>query len=167
MSKRLFLILILFFSFCFVSCDSKTDIVNKFMSLRERGNYEEAYNFIDIDSKKEIPFEKFFKYCFEYKVGDYHIKGERDGAVEVEYHFFDKRYKKGTNELYTFYVSKNSEFLIVKGGKIIFPHPLFIDFKEKVRLHDSDGAEKVIKKMLSISPSQKEVLELAEKMEIK
>lgn len=164
MYNRLFFIVFIFLSLFFVSCESKTDVVNKFMSLRESGDYKKAYEFVEEASRKEIPFEKFSKYCFEYKVGDYNIKGEKDGAVEVEYHFFDKRYKKGTNELYTFYVSKNSEFLIVSSGKIVFPHPLFLDFKEMVRSHNSDEAEKIIKKMLSISPQQKEVLELASKM---
>jgi len=84
----------------------------------------------------------------------------------VTYNFYDKRYKKDSNELYTYYVRENVEHIRMDGGKIEFPHPFFIDLLEAIKKRDSEGAKRAVKTMLEISPEHRDVAETAGTMEL-
>ncbi len=121
---------------------------------------------IDSLTRNNITYDEFKNYCFVYRVTEYKIGNPEDAFMKVDYSFVDKKFKKGGKELHTFYISDNYEYLKIIDGKIVFPHPLFLKLRESIENQKIDEAKGIIKKMLQISPNQKDVYETAKTMEL-
>ena len=82
------------------------------------------------------------------------------------YNFYDKKYKKDSDELYTFYISSNTETVRIKEGKILFPHIGFIEMRKNIEERKTDELKETLRKMIIIDPENPEVNQTAKKMEL-
>lgn len=162
------LIFVLISSLFIISgCSPKQeDIIKNFFDLRVSGDYKAAYELLSDKTKKNIAYEKFEKYCFMYKVVEYRQFPAENGFIKVTYKFYDKKLKKGSGELYTFYITDNAEFISFDSDRIVFPQPYFLDLREAVEEKNILKAEQSVAKMLELSPKQVEALETAKAMEL-
>ena len=161
------LLFFLLFSFFVSSCvktDKEFDIATEFMQARVDGNVKKAYEMLDEDTKKLFSEKEFEEYCFVFKPSEFKVSGVENGYVKISYTFYDKKYKKGGKELYTFYMTDNIERIKFKNGKIIFPYIAFIATRKAIEIGDIKKAEYFSNVMLELDPRNPDVLETAEKM---
>ncbi len=166
-------IFLLFIFLSFISCrrdtsaeqDEKIVAANKFMELRKEGKTKEAYEMLSNESREIFSFKEFDEYCFVFRVMEQTgIKNRSDGYYEINYKYYDKRFNKEDNELYTFYITENTENITFSQTGIVFPHTGFIQLRNRIEERDVSGAESVIKLMLSLDPRSPDVLESATQM---
>lgn len=161
----LFFTSLLFFA-C-LSCESfrkDIEIIDSFFKLRKKGDVDEAWIMTDAGTREKISFRLFERYCFKNKVIRYDIKKSEDDFYVVKYSFYDKRFKKNGSKLHTFYINSITEHIRVDGGKILFPHPLFLKLRENIEAKDLDSAKDIINEMLEISPGQKDVISTGKRL---
>ncbi|MBP5201447.1 hypothetical protein J6253_01785 [bacterium] len=164
--KRSFLIF-LFFPIFFASCskaEKPQDPVTQFMQARIDGNTHQAYILLDKTTQATFSEKDFEEYCFVFKPSEFEILLEENGYTPVSYTFYDKKYKKGSNELYTFYMTKNVEHVKLSGGKIVFPHIAFLSIRKAIEEKNIEKAKFFSDIMLGIDQSNPDVLETAENM---
>jgi hypothetical protein len=146
--------------------NAEREKIDKFFEMRESGNTVEAWKMLS-DKSRKIFLEKDFKeYCFIYKVSEIIDVNERDGYYKVKYNFYDKKYKKNSNELYTFYIRDNVENLKVDKTGIVFPYTGYLFLRKAVEKRDMNDIDATVKKMLQIDRSNPDVIKSAEKMGI-
>lgn len=158
---------IFFVVFCLFSCsksDRSLEIIENFMQARLDGQTAKAYAMIDKKSRTEFSEKDFENYCFVYKPSEFEIAAGQNGYIEVSYTFYDKKFKKGNNELYTFYMTKNIERLKISDNKIVFPHIGFVHLRKAIEEKNIKEAKYFSDVMLKIDPTNPDVLETAEKM---
>ncbi len=138
-------------------------VVYNFFLLRQAGDTDSAWYMLSNKSRQLYSADQFKQYCFVYKVIDFSVGEQKDGFYPVSYTYYNKRMdKKG--HLHNFYITKETEYLSVKNGSIVFPHTLFVSLRNAIEQQDIDKARSIVRQMLELSPRQPEVLESAEKM---
>ena len=165
----LYMVSIVFF-FSFFSCNrvvnqkDDAEIFREFMELRKTGNSSAAYGMLSDSTRLAFSSEAFDNYCFVYRVIDFEVFKESSGYVRSVYNFYDKKNKKDSDELYTFYFSSNTETVRIHDGKILFPHVGFIQVRKYIEEKKMDGLKETLRKMVDIDPGNPEVNETSEKM---
>jgi hypothetical protein len=146
----------------------KNDIpesIIRFIELRKEGDTAQAYRMLSEKSRRYFTFDDFDDYCFIYRIIDVKsLKKEGEGYYEAVYTYYDKRFKKGSGELYTFYITENIENIKTDETGLLFPHTGFIALRENIEKRDTESAEQTVKTMLSIDPENPDVLKSAEQM---
>ena len=160
----LFFLLLSFFAASCVKTDKEFDIATEFMQARVEGNAKKAYGMLDENTKKIFSEKDFEEYCFVFKPSEFEVSGAENGYVKISYTFYDKKYKKGSSELYTFYMTDNVEMVKIQNGKIVFPHVAFLSVRKAIEAKDIDKAEYFSNIMLKLDPQNPDVLGTAEKM---
>ncbi len=156
--------------FIIISCNrldrhqDDVEIIAKFMELRKAGNSIEAYEMLSDSTKEVFSQEVFNNYCFVYRVIEFEVFKESSGYVRSVYNFYDKKYKKNSAELYTFYFSSNTETVRIMDGKILFPHVGFIQVRKNIEEKRFDDLKETLRKMANLDPENPEIKETAEKM---
>ena len=140
--------------------------INQFFQMRKAGNTVDAWKMLSKESKKIFSEKEFKEYCFVYKVSETVEVNENDGYYKVKYNFYDKKYKKNSNELYTFYIRDNVENLKVDKTGIVFPYTGYLFLRKAVEKKDMNDIDATIRKMLQIDRSNPDVIKSAEKMSI-
>ncbi len=164
--KKIFLIFT-FFSLFFPACtksEKSPDTATLFMQARLDGNTHKAYLLLDTNTQAAFSEKDFEEYCFVFKPSEFEILPEENGYVPISYTFYDKKYKKGSTELYTFYMTKNIERIRISGGKIVFPHVAFVSLRKAIEEKDMKKAKFFSDVMLGIDRSNPDVLETSENM---
>ena len=164
---RYFLLFFLFLSFLPVSCakrDKELDIATEFMQARVDGDTKKAYGMLDENTRKVFQEKEFEEYCFVFKPSEFEVSGAENGYRKISYTFYDKKYKKGSKELYTFYMTDNIERVRIQNGKIVFPHVAFLSMRKAIEAKDVEKAEYFSNIMLELDPNNPDVLDTAEKM---
>jgi len=136
------------------------------MELRKNGENNAAYELLSEATKRAYSKELFDSYCFTFRVIDFEVSKEKSPYFLLSYNFYDKRYKKDSKELYTFYISSNSESVKVLNQKIVFPYPGILEIRENIEEKNSAELKKAALKMLSIDPENVDIIEMAKKMEL-
>lgn len=151
---------------CTKSVNNKDDIemFREFMELRKAGNSKAAYEMLSDSTRQIFSWEAFDNYCFVYRVIDFEVFKESSGYVRSVYNFYDKKYKKDSSELYTFYFSSNTETVRIMDGKILFPHVGFIQVRKNIEERGFDDLKETLRKMVHLDPENPEIKETAEKM---
>ncbi|MBO4699246.1 hypothetical protein J5690_06510 [bacterium] len=134
------------------------------MQARVEGNAKKAYRMLDENTRKIFSEKDFEEYCFVFKPSEFEVSGAENGYVKISYTFYDKKYKKGSSELYTFYMTDNVEMVKIQNGKIVFPHVAFLSVRKAIEAKDIDKAEYFSNIMLKLDPQNPDVLGTAEKM---
>ena len=163
--KKIFLIFL--FPVFFVSCSKEEkplDTLSNFMQARIEGDSHKAYLLLDKSTRAAFSEHDFEEYCFVFKPSDFEILPEENGYIPVSYTFYDKKYRKGSDELYTFYMTKNIEHVKLSGGKIVFPHIAFIALRKAIEEKDIEKAKFTSDVMLVIDRTNPDVLETSENM---
>jgi len=120
---------------------------------------------IDDKTQNLTGFNLFKKYCFIYKVESFEIKSEKNNYFEVNYKFYDKKFKKDSKQLYTFYISKTKEFIkFSQSKKIVFPYPFFIEIRKSIENHKTNDLKKIIKKMMLIDEKNQDLIVLKKRL---
>jgi len=146
--------------------DPEREKIDKFFEIREAGNTVEAWEMLSEESRKVFSEKEFKEYCFIYKVSEI-IDVKKDvGYYKVKYNFYDKKYKKDSNELYTFYIRDNVENLKIDKTGIVFPYTGYLFLRKAVEKKDMNDIDTTVKKMLQIDRSNPDVIKSAEKMGI-
>ena len=165
--RRFFTLFFIFSVFISASCqktDKRPDIVEEFMQARVDGDTKKAYSLLDRNTKSAFPEKDFEEYCFVFKPSEFEIMPEENGYRKISYTFYDKKYKKGSDELYTFYMTKNVERIRISEGKIVFPHIAFVKMRRAIEEKDIEKAKFFSHVMLSVDSTNPDVLETSEKM---
>ena len=165
--KRLSALFFIFFSLFAFSCqkaEKQADIVEEFMQARIDGDTKKAYSLLDRNTKSAFPEKDFEEYCFVFKPSEFEIMPEENGYRKISYTFYDKKYKKGSDELYTFYMTKNVERVKTVDGKIVFPHIAFVKMRRAIEEKDIEKAKFFSHVMLALDSANPDVLETSEKM---
>ena len=165
-SKRLFFIVI-FLPIFFASCskaEKPQDPVTQFMQARTDGNTHQAYILLDKTTQEVFSEKDFEEYCFVFKPSEFEIMPEENGYTPISYTFYDKKYKKGSNELYTFYMTKNIEHVKLINGKIVFPHIAFVNMRKAIEEKNIEKAKFFSDVMLRIDRTNPDVLETSGNM---
>lgn len=149
-----------------VSCSGKEpkSAVEEFMNARKEGSTKAAYGMLDEKSRSVFSEKEFEEYCFIYRISEFEIAPAENGYIGISYKFFDKKFKKGSDELYTYYITDNIERIKVVKGKIIFPHVAFVAMRKAIEDKDIEKAKHFSDVMLDIDPENPDVLETAVKM---
>ena len=106
--------------------------VRKFFELRETGNTGEAWKILSEKSRRIFSKKEFKEYAFIYKVSDIIGIKENKDYFQVRYNYYDKKYKKNSDELYTFYITENVENLKVGKTGIIFPYTGYFALRKAI-----------------------------------
>ena len=159
-------VILLFFIACSKIEKDEVGIFKEFMELRKAGNYGAAYEMLSDPTRHVFSKEAFDNYCFVYRVIDFEVFKESRGYVRSVYNFYDKKYKKDSDELYTFYISSNTETVRIEEGKILFPHIGFIEMRKNIEERKTDELKETLRKMIIIDPENPEVNQTAKKMEL-
>ena len=159
----IFLIIILLFAAC-TKAEKTPDPVTLFIQARTDGNTHQAYILLDKTTQTAFSEKDFEEYCFVFKPSEFEVLPEKDGYIPISYTFYDKKYKKGSDELYTFYMTKNIEHVKLSGGKIVFPHIAFVNMRKAIEEKNIEKAKFFSDVMLGIDRSNPDVLETSEKM---
>ncbi|HSW60787.1 MAG TPA: hypothetical protein VLJ60_08310 [bacterium] len=146
--------------------ENDVEIFREFMELRNSGNNGAAYGMLSDSTRAVFSEEMFNNYCFVYRVIEFEIFKESSGYVRSVYNFYDKKYKKDSDELYTFYISSNTETVRIREGKILFPHIGFIEIRKNIEERKMDELKETLRKMINIDPENPEVNQTAGKMEL-
>ncbi len=144
--------------------DPETRIVREFFEARVSGNADAAYGMLSESTKRLYSDAQFKEYCFIYKVVEFETSAGKDGYIPVKYTFYDKKYKKESTELYTYYITDNIENLRVENGKILFPHVGFIALRQAIEARDTGKAEAAVKSMRDLDPGNPDVRDTIDKM---
>lgn len=144
--------------------DPNSRVVKEFFEARVAGNAEAAYGLLSESTKKLYTEAQFREYCFIYKVAEFGIEAEKEGYIPVKYTFYDKKYKKDSTELHTYYITDNIENLRVENGRILFPHVGFISLRQAIEARDTAKAEAAVKSMRNLDPENPDVADTADKM---
>ena len=164
--KKIFLIFF-FFSIFFLSCSKEVkspDTATQFMQARIEGDNHKAYLLLDKTTQAAFSEHDFEEYCFVFKPSEFEILPEENGYIPISYTFYDKKYRKGSDELYTFYMTKNIEHVKLSGGKIVFPHIAFIALRKAIEEKNIEKAKFTSDVMLVIDRTNPDVLETSENM---
>ena len=102
-------------------------LIEELINQSKDNIYEKKIKEIKEQSEKD-----FENYCFVYKPSEFEIAAGQNVYIEVSYTFYDKKFKKGNNELYTFYMTKNIERLKISDNKIVFPHIGFVHLRKAI-----------------------------------
>jgi hypothetical protein len=159
----IFLIIILLFAAC-TKTEKTPDPVTLFMQARTDGNTHQAYILLDKTTQTAFSEKDFEEYCFVFKPSEFEIMPEENGYTPISYTFYDKKYKKGSDELYTFYMTKNIEHIKLSEGKIVFPHIAFVNMRKAIEEKNIEKAKFFSDVMLGIDRNNPDVLETSEKM---
>jgi hypothetical protein len=165
-----FLTSLLFFPLLFVSCSSQKeetrpfDTAAAFMQARIDGETHKAYLMLDKTTQAAFSEKDFEEYCFVFKPSEFEILPEENGYIPLSYTYYDKKYKKGSNELYTFYMTKNIEHIKLSGGKLVFPHIAFVAMRKAIEEKDIEKARFTSDVMLVIDRTNPDVLETSKNM---
>ena len=165
--QRLSALFLIFFSLFAASCqkaDKQPDIIEEFMQARIDGDTKRAYSLLDRNTKAAFSEQDFAEYCFVFKPSEFEVMPEENGYTKISYTFYDKKYKKGSDELYTFYMTKNIERVRTVDGKIVFPHIAFVPMRKAIESRDFEKAKFFSHVMLTLDPKNPDVLETSEKM---
>ncbi len=165
--KHFFTLLAFLLALISVSCqnmEKQPDIIEKFMQARINGDTKKAYSLLDKNTQTAFSEKDFEEYCFVFKPSEFEISGEENGYKQISYTFYDKKYKKGSDELYTFYMTKNVERVRTADGKIVFPHIAFIPMRKAIEDKDIEKAKFFSHVMITLDPNNPDVLETSEKM---
>lgn len=166
--KRFSALFFIFFSLFLISCqkaEKQPDILEEFMQARVGGDTKKAYSLLDRNTKSAFTEKDFEEYCFVFKPSEFEIMPEENGYRKISYTFYDKKYKKGSGELYTFYMTENVERVkISSDGKIVFPHVAFVPMRRAIEDKDIGKARFFSHIMLALDPQNPDVLETSEKM---
>ena len=157
----------LFFLTVAVSCQKtveKTDIIEDFMHARVEGDVKKAYRMLDEKTRGVFSEKEFGEYCFVFKPSEFNVSDAENGYRKISYTFYDKKYKKGSDELYTFYMTENVERVRLNNGKIVFPHVAFVKVRQAIDERDIEKAKFLSHVMLTLDPNNPDVLETSEKM---
>jgi hypothetical protein len=154
-----------------VSCSKtgeNTDLekVTNFFKFRESGNTEKAWTMLSQSSRTAFSREQFDRYCFVFKVSEVTEIKKQGDYFKVTYNFYDKKYKKDSQELYTFYITENVENIKVGKNGIIYPFPGYLTLRKAVEKGDLKQVGSAIRKMLKVDSSNPDVLKSAEDMGI-
>ena len=144
--------------------DPNSSIIREFFEARVAGNTDAAYSLLSESTKKLYSEAQFKEYCFIYKVVEFKIAAEKGGYIPVNYTFYDKKYKKESTELYTFYITENVENLRVENGRIVFPHVGFIALRQAIEAHETGKAEAAAKSMSVLDRENPDVADTIDKM---
>lgn len=161
------ILLLLFSLFSCKRNDEKNeqlDNLKEFMEARKTGNSSLAYEMLSESTKNIFSKQVFDNYCFVYRVIDYKVLREEGLYFELSYNFYDKKYKKGSDELYTFYISQNSEKVKIENGKIVFPHIGFVLIRKHIEQKDIKKVEETLIQMAQIDSENPDLKETVEKM---
>ena len=134
------------------------------MQARVDGDTKKAYSLLDEDTKSAFPEQDFAEYCFVFKPSEFEVMPAENGYRKISYTFYDKKYKKGSGELYTFYMTQNIEHVKLNAGKIVFPHIAFVPMRKAIEDKDIEKAKFFSHVMLSLDSTNPDVLETSEKM---
>lgn len=157
----------------FLSCSNFTEkhekndeiqLVTEFMTSRTAGKTDISYKMLDDKTKQIFSKKQFENYCFVFRVIEFEILPKNGDYIPVSYTFYDKKHKKNSNELYTFYITKNIEQIKIQNGKIVFPYIGFIALRKEIEQKNIEKAKYFSDVMLSIDPQNPDILESAEKM---
>ena len=162
-----FALLCLIVSACSVDkteSDPESRIVREFFEARVSGNADAAYGMLSESTKRLYSDAQFKEYCFIYKVVEFENSAANGGYIPVKYTFYDKKYKKESTELYTYYITDNIENLRVENGKILFPHVGFIALRQAIEARDPGKAEAAVKSMRDLDPENPDVRDTIDKM---
>ena len=157
----------LFFLTVALSCQKtaeKTDIVGDFMQARVDGDVKKAYGMRDEKTRGVFSEKEFGEYCFVFKPSEFKVSDAESGYKRISYTFYDKKYKKGSDELYTFYMTENVEHVRLDDGKIVFPHVAFVKMRKAIEDRDVEKAKFLSHVMLTLDSNNPDVLETSEKM---
>jgi len=160
----IFLIITLLFVAGCTKAEKTPDPVTLFIQARTDGNTHKAYNLLDKTTQEVFSEKDFEEYCFVFKPSEFEVLPEENGYTPISYTFYDKKYKKGSNELYTFYMTKNIEHVKLSEGKIVFPHIAFVNMRKAIEEKNIEKAKFFSDVMLGIDRSNPDVLETSEKM---
>ena len=141
--------------------------VRKFFELREAGNTGEAWKMLSEKSRRIFSRKEFDEYAFIYKVSEIIDIKESDGYFKVSYNYYDKKYKKNSEELYTFYITENVENLKVEQTGIIFPYTGYFALRKAIEKKDMNEVNAVVKKMLQVDSGNPDVVKSAEQMGVR
>ncbi len=167
MILKRFTVLFVFLPLFLVSCsknEKSPDPATLFMQARLDGNTHKAYILLDKTTQAAFSEKDFEEYCFVFKPSEFEILPEENGYIPVSYTFYDKKYKKGSDELYTFYMTKNIEHIRLSGEKIVFPHIAFIAMRKAIEERNMEKARFFSDIMLGIDRTNPDVLETAGNM---
>jgi len=168
--KFSFLIIIVFAvvsceKFTYNSKDGEIKKINHFIELRKKGETEKAFRLLSQNSRNVFSIEDFERYCFIYKIVDTEVKiEEKSGYYVVTYSFYDKKFDKENDALYTFYISENSESIRVDDSGIVFPHTGFTVLRNNIENRDMASAKNTVEKMLAVDSNNPDVIKSAQKM---
>ena len=160
----IFLTITLLFAAGCTKAEKTPDPVTLFIQARTDGNTHRAYNLLDKTTQEVFSEKDFEEYCFVFKPSEFEVLPEENGYTPISYTFYDKKYKKGSNELYTFYMTKNIEHVKLSEGKIVFPHIAFVNMRKAIEEKNIEKAKFFSDVMLGIDRSNPDVLETSEKM---
>ena len=146
--------------------DAEREKIDHFFEMREAGNTVEAWKMLSEKSRKVFSKKEFKGYCFIYKVSEIIDVKKGTGYYKVKYNFYDKKYKKNSNELYTFYIRDNVENLKVDKTGIVFPYTGYLFLRKAVEKRDMNDVGATVKKMLQIDRFNPDVIKSAERMGI-
>lgn len=141
--------------------NSDLDKVTDFFKFRESGNTAEAWSLLSNESKTVFSQEQFNEYSYVYKVSDIIDIKKQGDYFKVVYNFYDKKFKKDSQELYTFYIRENVENVKVGKTGIIYPYPGYLTLRKSVEHGDMKKVEDSVKKMLKVDSSNPDVLKSA------
>lgn len=144
--------------------DSDREKIDHFFEMREAGNTSDAWKMLSKGSRKVFSEKEFEEYCFIYKVSEIIDVSKDAGYYKVKYSFYDKKFKKNSNELYTFYIRDNVENLKVDKTGIVFPYTGYLFLRKAVEKRDMKDIGVTVRKMLQIDRSNPDVIKSAEKM---
>ena len=151
-------------SSCTKSSDDEQQKIAEFLKLRESGNTAEVWKILSDKSREVFSYKEFEEYCFIYKVSEtLEIKKTGD-YFTVRYNFYDKKFKKDSQELYTFYIRENIEHIRIGETGIIFPYTGYLSLRRAVEKGDMKEVDNALKKMIKDDSSNPDVLKSVKDM---
>lgn len=144
----------------------KKQIVGEFFKLREAGNTEKAWEMLSESSRKVFTEKEFNEYCFIYKVSETLGTKKEGEYFKIRYNFYDKKFKKDSQELYTFYIRENVENLKVVKGGIAFPYIGYLALRQAIEKGKMDDVKVALKKMLKVDNTNPDILKSAQDMDV-
>jgi len=144
--------------------DPEQGEIRQFFEMREAGNTEKAWNMLSDQSRSFFSVKEFEEYSFVYKVSEIIEITKGEEHFKVRYYYYDKKYKKDSDELYTFYITENIENLKIDKTGIIFPYTGYTDLRKGIEKGDMNQVGTAVRKMLKIDHNNPDVLKSAKNM---
>jgi len=144
--------------------DLEQEKIKQFFEMRVAGNTEKTWNMLSNESRSVFSVEEFKEYSFIYKVSEIIEITKGKDHFEVKYYYYDKKYKKDSDELYTFYITENIENLKIDKTGIVFPYTGYTSLRKGIEKGDMEKVGVAIRKMLKIDHNNPDVLKSAKDM---